>query len=102
MNQAQFALPESPTKAVLRAYGRLRDYADPALFISIKPEALAVAEAEALEAAGPAGRPLFGLVFAVKDNIDVAGLETTAACPSFAYRPARSAFVVERLVAAGA
>lgn len=46
--------------------------------------------------------PLAGVPFAVKDNIDVAGLETTAACPAFAYAPARSAAVVERLVAAGA
>ncbi len=40
--------------------------------------------------------------FAVKDNIDVAGLPTTAACPAFAYTPERSAFVVEQLVKAGA
>jgi len=46
--------------------------------------------------------PLAGVPFAVKDNIDVAGLETTAACPSFAYRPERSAPVVELLQAAGA
>ena len=52
--------------------------------------------------AGPQGKPLFGVPFAVKDNIDVAGLPTTAACPAFAYKPQRSAFVVERLVAAGA
>jgi len=46
--------------------------------------------------------PLFGIPFAVKDNIDVAGLETTVACPEFAYRPERSATVIERLEAAGA
>lgn len=46
--------------------------------------------------------PLAGVPFAVKDNIDVAGLATTAACPAFAYAPVRSAAVVERLVAAGA
>jgi len=46
--------------------------------------------------------PLFGIPFAVKDNIDVAGLETTAACPEFAYLPERSATVIERLEAAGA
>ena len=53
------------------------------------------------QAAGEA-MPLFGIPFAVKDNIDVAGLETTAACPEFAYRPERSATVIERLEAAGA
>jgi allophanate hydrolase len=46
--------------------------------------------------------PLFGIPFAVKDNIDAAGLETTAACPAFAYRPAVSAPVVARLEEAGA
>ena len=51
----------------------------------------------------PAERgPLWGVPFAVKDNIDVAGLSTTAACPEFAYTPSTSATVVERLVAAGA
>lgn len=47
-------------------------------------------------------QPLFGVPFAVKDNIDVAGLPTTAACPAFAYTPANSATVVERLTAVGA
>lgn len=46
--------------------------------------------------------PLYGIPFAVKDNIDVAGLPTTAACPGFAYTPQKSAKVVERLVDAGA
>ena len=46
--------------------------------------------------------PLWGVPFAVKDNIDVAGMPTTAACPAYAYTPERHASVVERLVAAGA
>jgi allophanate hydrolase len=46
--------------------------------------------------------PLFGVPFAVKDNIDVQGLPTTAACPAFAYMPAKHATVVQRLVDAGA
>src|SRR5207302_9749150 len=46
--------------------------------------------------------PLYGIPFAVKDNIDVAGLPTTAACPAFAYMPASSAPVVDRLRRAGA
>jgi allophanate hydrolase len=46
--------------------------------------------------------PLLGVPFAVKDNIDVAGFETTAACPAFSYRPERSATVVKQLTDAGA
>jgi allophanate hydrolase len=46
--------------------------------------------------------PLYGIPFVVKDNIDLAGVPTTAACPRFAYVPARSASVVQRLLEAGA
>jgi len=92
----------SPVTAVHQALAALTAYDDPATFISLKPEAALLAEAAALETAGPAGKPLYGLIFAVKDNIDAAGLPTTAACPDFAYAPAGSAFVVARLEAAGA
>ena len=92
----------SPVEAVKRAYRALRSYSDPALFISTKPEATVLAEASALASAGQTGKPLYGMLFAVKDNIDVEGLETTAACPAFAYRPAKSATVVQKLVDAGA
>jgi allophanate hydrolase len=60
-----------------------------------------LARAEAIERQGP-GLPLYGCPFAVKDNIDVAGMPTTAACKEFAQRPARSATVVDRLTRAGA
>jgi allophanate hydrolase len=46
--------------------------------------------------------PLYGVPFAVKDNIDLAGVPTTAACPEFKYVPQESAHVVQRLLAAGA
>ncbi|HXC26350.1 MAG TPA: allophanate hydrolase [Stellaceae bacterium] len=55
-----------------------------------------------LERRRPEGLPLYGLPFAVKDNIDAAGLPTTCACPGFSHLPERSAPAVERLVAAGA
>ncbi|MGM0680348.1 MAG: amidase family protein, partial [Pseudomonadota bacterium] len=46
--------------------------------------------------------PLYGIPFAIKDNIDLAGIPTTAACAEFSYVPGRSAFVVEQLIQAGA
>src|SRR4029077_4356312 len=61
-----------------------------------------VAEARALVAKGDTKRPLYGVPVAIKDNIDVKGLPTTAACPAFAYNPKRDATVVERLKHAGA
>lgn len=56
----------------------------------------------ALEAHDPQSLPLYGVPFAIKDNIDLAGIPTTAACPDFAYTPADSAAVVSVLIAAGA
>ena len=89
----------TPAETVARAYARLRAHGDPAMFISLRDEAEAVAEARAL---GDAALPLYGVPVAVKDNIDVAGLPTTAACPAFAYTPTKDATAVARLRAAGA
>lgn len=50
----------------------------------------------------PEDQPLFGIPFALKDNIDLAGTPTTAGCPDFAYTPSKSAAVVKRLIEAGA
>jgi allophanate hydrolase len=55
-----------------------------------------------LEGLDPASLPLYGVPFALKDNIDLAGVPTTAGCPEYAYVPERSAFVVQRLIDAGA
>jgi allophanate hydrolase len=55
-----------------------------------------------LERLSPEGLPLYGVPFAIKDNIDLAGCATTAACREYAYRPQASAKVVERLLEAGA
>src|SRR5436190_23934637 len=58
--------------------------------------------AAALEGKDIAKLPLYGVPFAIKDNIDLAGVPTTAACPDFAYTPDKSATVVQRLIDAGA
>lgn len=55
-----------------------------------------------LDGHSPDTLPLFGLPFAIKDNIDLEGVPTTAACPAFEYVPQKSAFVVNRLIEAGA
>ena len=92
----------SPAQTVARSFARIRDHNDPAIFISLRDERQALAEAEALAAKDATKLPLFGIPVAVKDNIDVAGLPTTAACPAFAYTPSRDATSVARLRAAGA
>ena len=92
----------APEQTVARSYARIRAHADGAIFISLREEADALAEARALTAAGATDRPLYGIPVAVKDNIDVAGMPTTAACPAFSYRAAHDATSVARLRAAGA
>jgi allophanate hydrolase len=92
----------SPAQTVARSFARIRDHNDPAIFISLREEREALAEAEGLTAKEGAQLPLYGVPVAVKDNIDVAGLPTTAACPAFAYSPSHDATSVARLRAAGA
>ncbi|MBD3670340.1 MAG: allophanate hydrolase [Gammaproteobacteria bacterium] len=57
---------------------------------------------ERLKGESPDTLPLYGIPFAIKDNIDLAGIPTTAACVEYRYTPERSAFVVEKLIEAGA
>jgi allophanate hydrolase len=92
----------TPAQTVARSFQRIRAHNDPAVFISLRDEKEAIAEARALAPGDTARLPLYGIPIAVKDNIDVAGLATTAACPAFSYLPSRDATVVARLRAAGA
>lgn len=87
----------TPAQAVREVYRRIAALADPAVFITLRPEAEVAEEAETL----PAG-PLHGIPVAVKDNIDVAGLPTTCACPDFAHVATEDAALVARLRRAGA
>jgi allophanate hydrolase len=91
-----------PAATIAACYARIRAHGDPAVFISLRDEEDALAQARALAAQGSRDRPLYGIPVAVKDNIDVAGLSTTAACPAFAYAPGKDATCVARLQAAGA
>lgn len=96
----------SPVSVVAEITARFRAQGDDGVWISrFAGDALAAEAADLERRAASEGldaMPLYGLPFAVKDNIDVAGLPTTCACPEFSHVPARSASVVERLRRAGA
>ncbi|PZQ51268.1 MAG: allophanate hydrolase [Rhodovulum sulfidophilum] len=102
--RAAYAGGLSPRDLVAEVVRRRAAWPDPAVFIAETPEAALRAEAEALLARAPEPNslPLWGVPFAVKDNIDATPLPTTAACPAFAYAPERDATVVAKLRAAGA
>jgi allophanate hydrolase len=91
----------TPLDVVKVVIARRAALADPAVFVTPAPDDALRAAAAALMA-GPRDLPLWGVPFAVKDNIDVAGLPTTAGCPAYAYDPPQDAAVIARLRAAGA
>jgi allophanate hydrolase len=92
----------TPEQTAARSFARIRAHDDPAIFISLRSEADVIFESRALGATANIALPLYGVPVAVKDNIDVAGLPTTAACPAFSYRPSEDSTAVARLRAAGA
>jgi len=92
----------APGEVIDEVYRRIRERGDDAVWISLVPHEVARAAAERLDPERLAELPLFGVPFSVKDNIDVAGMETTAGCPEFGYNPTHSAGLVTRLQAAGA
>jgi allophanate hydrolase len=91
-----------PEDIVARSFERIRAHNDPAIFIALREEAEVLAEARSLGKAGDKTLPLYGIPVSVKDNIDVKGLTTTAACPAYSYRPNKDAASVARLREAGA
>ena len=98
----------SASELIERVLTRIAKWDDPALWIArtsdtaLRQRALELDEAVAADPDAIKHLPLFGIPFAVKDNIDVAGMPTTAACPSFAYAPLETASVVRLLLSAGA
>jgi allophanate hydrolase len=94
----------TPTRLLDDVLARIAATGGRPVWISLVPRdriAMRVAEIEGRRQAGEA-MPLYGIPFAVKDNIDVTGIRTTAACPDFGYTPGWSSTVVEKLEAAGA
>jgi len=92
----------TPVRMAEAALAADRAHNDPAIWIFRHSHAAILNRAMALQAEGPRDRPLWGVPFAVKDNIDVAGIPTTAGCPGFAYTPETDAPAVRRLLDAGA
>jgi allophanate hydrolase len=92
----------SPADIVARSFARIRAHDDPAIFIALRAEADVLADARALQQAGDKTLPLYGIPVSIKDNIDVKGLPTTAACPAYSYRPQNDATCVAKLREAGA
>lgn len=88
----------TPVDVVAALYRRIRSCEDQAIWISLVPEDEAIAAAGRTDVSLPLG----GIPFAVKDNIDVAGMPTTAACAAYAYTARESAHAVQRLLDAGA
>ena len=91
-----------PSEVVEGVLARIEARGDDKVWIHRLAKDELMARAAELERRGPEGLPLYGLPFAIKDNIDLAGHPTTAACPDYAYLPKASAAVVERLLASGA
>ena len=101
----EYASGERTLRAVLAdVMARIKAYERKGVWITVLDAAQIEQQILRSEGERKVGKvlPLYGVPFAVKDNIDVAGIPTTAGCPAFAYTPVKSATVVERLCAAGA
>ncbi|KAI0011820.1 putative glutamyl-tRNA amidotransferase subunit A [Xylariaceae sp. FL0662B] len=93
----------TPEAVIEEVYDRIAAYRDKAVWITLVPRETSIAYAKQLGEKYSSVKypPLYGIPFAVKDSIDVAGLQTTVACPSFAYTAERTAPVVQKLLDAG-
>jgi allophanate hydrolase len=99
---AAYRAGRSVDDVLAELYARIAGADDPGIFIALVPEKDARAAAAKLGTFDPVAKPLWGIPFAVKDNIDVAGVPTTCACPAYATTPKKNAFAVQRLIDAGA
>ncbi len=86
----------TPENVINAIYDRIEAVTAHPVWITLVPRAAALSRLQ------DRALPLYGIPFAVKDNMDVAGLPTTAGCPAYAYTPDKTSFVVDRLQQAGA
>ena len=99
---AAYASGETPPSVLARVCDGIEATGLNPIWISLVPRDQVLARAKELEAAGDASLPLYGVPFAVKDNMDMGGMATTAACPAFSYEAQATATVVQKLENAGA
>jgi allophanate hydrolase len=103
LRRAYDAGETTPTEIVERLLARIDADRTEGVWIHRRDRNEVLAEARALERASERkGQPLYGVPFGVKDNIDVAGVPTTAACPAYSHVPSASCPAVDRLRAQGA
>lgn len=100
LNKAYSAGALSPQQLILQLTAQAKT--QQAVWIHILSDDELKPYLDALKTKSPQTHPLYGVPFAIKDNIDLAGIPTTAACAEFSYTPEKSAFVVEKLIEAGA
>jgi len=100
--RAAYANGANPRDLINAAITRLEKVDDAGIFLHLADKSLLTTMIEAIGPFDPAAKPLWGVPFAVKDNIDVAGMPTTAACPAYAFMPSEDAAVIAKLKAAGA
>ena len=99
---AAYAAGTRPEAVMAEVFARIGAAGDPGIFLHLRDAIDAAAEAAGAGPVRPEAKPLWGIPFAIKDNIDLCGAPTTAACPAFAYEAVEDAFAVAALRAAGA
>ncbi|MFO1368445.1 MAG: allophanate hydrolase [Marinagarivorans sp.] len=102
LHQAYQSGQTTPRQLLLDLHQQAQAHREKNIFISLVSQADLLKYIEAIEAKDPTSQPLYGVPFAIKDNLDLAGYPTTAACPEFAYLATSSAHTVQLLINAGA
>ena len=92
----------TPARVIADIKRRIAAFKDHNIWLRVLDEAELKGYLARLQGQTPAALPLYGVPFAIKDNIDLAGIPTTAACPAFSYVPEQSAYAVRLLLEAGA